>query len=233
MKISNNHSNKMLHNWLNYYQGDNCLREASCYIKGSLYDLGCGEMPYKNYFMQFADKYIGVDWKGSLHHIKNETVISDLNRNIDLPDNCADTIVSLSVLEHLYEPKVFFKESNRILKKNGYFILQVPFQYQIHEHPIDYYRFTKYGLIHLFENSGFEIVKIKEVGGFWSTMAYKFNNHTLKYLRKTKHILILKLFIKMLLIPFWTLTQILALLLDKIDFNPDEAAGYMVIGKKL
>lgn len=233
MSISSKHSNKMSHNWLNYYQGDQFLKKASFYIKGDLYDLGCGEMPYKEYFLKFADTYTGVDWNGSLHHIKNETIISDLNEKIELPDKCADTIISLSVLEHLHNPNTFFKESNRILKKDSYFILQVPFQYQIHEHPIDYFRFTKFGLKYLFEENGFEVVELEETGGFWSTIAYKFNNHTLRYLRKTKHIPILKSIIKILLVPLWTLTQVLAFLFDRIDFNSDEATGYFVVGRKI
>ena len=56
-------------------------------------------------------------------------------------------------------------------------------------------------------------------GGFWTTNTIKFNNHSLKYSRKTKRYPILKFITKWCLFPIWTITQVLALFLDKIDKN--------------
>jgi len=118
MKPSKFHSNRDLANWLVYDIGDRFLEKYSQYIKGHLVDLGCGEAPFKNYFLQFADKYTGVDWTKTLHNSKAD-VVSDLNVKIELPDNFADTLISLSVMEHLCEPQIFLNESYRILKNGG------------------------------------------------------------------------------------------------------------------
>ena len=61
MKPSKYHSNRKDINWLLYDIGDKWLEEYSKYYKGNLYDLGCGEAPYKKYFLQYCDEYIGVD----------------------------------------------------------------------------------------------------------------------------------------------------------------------------
>jgi len=128
MKPSKFHSNRGLHNWLVYDIGDRFLEKYSKYIKGHLVDLGCGEAPYKKYFMQFADNYTGVDWSNTFHNSAAD-VVSNLNEKIDLPNESADTIVSLSVMEHLCEPQIFLNESYRVLKRGGYMILQVPWQW--------------------------------------------------------------------------------------------------------
>jgi 2-polyprenyl-3-methyl-5-hydroxy-6-metoxy-1,4-benzoquinol methylase len=118
MKPSRHHRNRKLNNWALYDISDKFLEKYSPYYKGRLVDLGCGEAPYKEYFLQHADSYIGVDWTKTLHNSKAD-VISDLNKKIDLGDETADTIVSLSVMEHLCEPQIFLNESFRILKQGG------------------------------------------------------------------------------------------------------------------
>lgn len=118
MKPSKYHSNKGLVNWLVYEIGDRFLIKYSKYINGHLVDLGCGEAPYKEYFLQFADNYTGVDWSNTFHN-SGADVVSSLNEKIELPDKSADTLISLSVMEHLCEPQVFLNEAFRILKRGG------------------------------------------------------------------------------------------------------------------
>lgn len=118
MKPSKFHSNRQWYNWLAYDISDKFLEKYSNYYKGRLVDLGCGEAPYKEYFLQYADEYIGVDWTNTLHNSKAD-VVSNLNEKIELPDEYADTVVSLSVIEHLCEPQIFLNESYRILRRGG------------------------------------------------------------------------------------------------------------------
>jgi SAM-dependent methyltransferase len=154
----------------------------------------------------------------------------NLNRKIKLDDSYADTIVSLSVMEHLYKPQNFLNEANRILKKGGYFILQVPWQWWVHEAPYDYFRYTPYGLKYMFEKAGFEILAIEPTGGFFTTWLLKVNYFSLRFIRGPK---VLKILIKSMLIPLWTLNQTIAPILDKLDRNKElEAAGYIVFARK-
>lgn len=225
IKPSEFHSNKKAYNWLIYELNDKFLEKYSKYYKGILVDLGCGEAPYKKFFLQYCKKYIGVDWTNSLHNIKAD-VVSDLNKKINLPDEFADTIISLSVMEHLYEPQIFLSESYRILK-GGYIILQVPFQWWVHEEPYDYFRYTPYGLKYLFEKSGFKVIKIEPIGGFFTMLLLKLN-YVLLRLYKGKFFPIIQI-----IYFIWNINQIIDPLLEKLDKHPDRnTSGYFVVAMK-
>ena len=229
MKPSQTHSNRRWHNWLIYNIGDKFLEKYCKHFKGHLVDLGCGEAPYKNYFLQYADKYTGVDWSNTFHN-SGADVVSDLNVGINLEDEVADSIISLSVMEHLCEPQVFLNESHRILKSGGKMILQVPWQWWIHEAPHDYFRYTPYGLKYMFEKAGFVDVEIEAQSGFFTTWIMKMNYFSSRFIRGPR---VLRYFIGALLHPFWTIGQILAPYLDKLDKNWDaETQGYFVLARK-
>lgn len=176
------HNNRKPYNWLIYDNGDKWLLEYSIYYKGTLVDLGCGTAPYKEFFLHYADKYIGVDWTNTLHSSKAD-VISDLNKKINLEDNFADTIVSLSVMEHLCEPQIFLNESYRILKQDGTIILSIPWMWRIHEAPYDYFRYTPFGLKYIFEKAGYKNIHIQPTTGFFTMWFLKMNYFSLRWIK--------------------------------------------------
>jgi len=229
LKPSQAHSNKGLANWLIYNISDKFLEKYSKYYRGDLYDLGCGEAPYREYFLQYAENYIGVDWTKTLHNSQAD-IVSDLNKKIELADEVADTIISLSVMEHLCEPQVFLNEAYRILKKDGVMILQVPWQWWVHEAPHDYFRYTPYGLTYMFEKAGFNDIVIEAQTGFFTTWLIKINYFTSRLIKGPK---VFKWIIKFFLVPFWTFNQLVAPLLDKFDKNWEaESQGYFVLARK-
>ena len=179
--------------------------------------------------MQHADNYIGVDWTNTLHNSKAD-IVSDLNSKIEMDNDIADTIVSLSVMEHLCEPQIFLNESYRILRQGGVMVLQVPWQWTIHEAPYDYFRYTPYGLRYLFEKAGFKDVSIEAQSGFFTMLTMKINYFCMRVIRGPR---IIRRFIKGMLIPFMFVSQVLAPLLDKLDINKDlDTTGYYVVAKK-
>lgn len=227
--ISRNHNNRRLHNWLAYDNGDKYLIRASSFYKGVLYDLGCGEAPYRDFFLRYAEKYIGVDWAGCYHATKAD-VVADLN--IPLPIECgvADTVVSLSVLEHLCEPQTMLNEAFRILKPGGAIVLQVPFQWWIHEAPYDFFRYTSYGLKYLFEKAGFVDVIVEPQSGFFTMWILKMNYFSCRFICGPKP---LRWLVKACLVPFWFTGQLLAPVLDTLDRNwAAETSGYFVTARK-
>jgi SAM-dependent methyltransferase len=80
----------------------------------------------------------------------------------DLPfaDGEFDVVLCMSVLEHLEEPARAIVQMKRVLKGGGRIIVSVPFLFPIHDAPGDYWRFTKYGLRHLFKD-GWRIEELK------------------------------------------------------------------------
>lgn len=230
MMINNRkHSNSKLHNWLIYKKGDKYIKKYSKYLFGNLVELGCGEAPYKEYFLQFASSYTGIDWENSLHNTKAD-IFSDLNNKIDISDNSVDSIISISVLEHLKEPQVMLDESYRILKHSGVLILQVPWQWWVHEAPHDYFRYTPFGLRYMLKKAGYSEISIEPTSGLFTVLIMKFNYFLKRFIRGP---LFIRILIYSLVIPFWTIGQLMAPILDKIDTKWEaESQGYFVLAWK-
>lgn len=229
MKISCKHSNRQWHNWLIYDIGDDFLDRYTELYRGVIYDLGAGESPYKDFFLQYTDQYIAVDWDGSIHKTQLD-VTADLNRALPVASQVADTVISLSVMEHLSDPQTMLDEAFRILKPGGAIVLQVPWQWWIHEAPYDFYRYTPYALRRLFQKAGFSEVSIVPQAGYFTTAVMKWNYFTHRFVRGPKTI---RLSVKVVLLPFWYLGQKLAPFLDKLDRNwALEAPGFFVTAKK-
>ncbi len=230
MSISKKHTNRKPHNWLIYNINDNFLDNAKDKYKGILYDLGCGESPYKDFFMKYSNEYKGVDWSASQHQSSAE-IVADLNEILPIKSEVADTVISLSVMEHLREPQTMLNEAYRILKQEGYLVAQVPWQWQIHEAPYDFFRYTPYGLKYMLEKAGFSEITITPQAGFFSSWFIKANYFSLRFIMGPAP---LRTMIKAILIPFWTIGQLIAPILDKLDKNwQKEATGYFITAKKL
>lgn len=228
MKISQAHSNRRAHNWLIYDIGDYWLDRFKDQYKGHMYDLGCGEMPYKDWLLNHADQYVGVDWGSTLHNLKAD-ILADLNEALPIESEVADTVISLSVMEHLREPQVFLNEAHRILKPGGAIILQVPFMWWVHEAPYDYYRYTRYGLQYMFEKAGFKEISIYPSTGFWVMWTLKFNYQSTRLIRGPWPI---RKLMALLLRGLWVVNQRVAPWLDKYWVSEGETAGYFVVAYK-
>ena len=227
--ISKNHRNRQVHNWLIYDIGDKFLASHAQLFSGDLYDLGCGEMPYRDWFLQYIDTYTGVDWSGTLHDLKAD-IVADLNQPLPIESSVADSVVSLSVLEHLREPQIMLDEAFRIIKSGGAIVLQVPFMWHVHEAPYDFYRFTRFGLEHIFTKSGFIDIKVEPTSGFWTMWFLKFNYQLVRLAKGPRP---LRLLIRTSLAPFMWLNQYLAVLLDHVwPSSEGETAGYFVTARK-
>ncbi len=227
------HPNKSVKNYLIYNMSDYFFKKFENFYKGTLVDLGCGEAPYKEYFLQFVDRYIGVDWSSSYHNLKAD-VISNLNEKIDLDDEIADTAIAISVLEHLYDPHKFLKETYRILKNGGYFIIQVPFMWWVHEAPYDYFRYTPYGLKHLLTNANFSNIEIYPMGGFFTMWFLKLNYFIERSIRGRLLKLGLGSLVDTLTTHFYNFTQTLSPILDLLDNNKElDTFGYFVVCRKV
>jgi SAM-dependent methyltransferase len=226
--ISQGHANRKAYNWLVYDIGDQLLQKFSSHYKGDLYDLGCGEMPYRDWFLRYADRYVGVDWSGTLHELKAD-VVADLNLPLPIKDRVADTVVSLSVMEHLREPQNMLNEAFRILKPGGSVVLQVPFMWWVHEAPHDYYRYTCYGLKYMFEKAGFTNVEVIPQSGFWVMWTLKFNYQSTRLIRGPWP---LRKMMSALLHVIWQIDQRIAPWVDKHWRCEEETAGYFAVAKK-
>lgn len=128
---------------------------------GRLLDLGCGKVPLFEAYRQTTESVTCVDWRDGPHIDQ----ACDLTAPLPLPSASFDTIILSDVLEHLPEPALLWAEMARLLTPGGKVLLNVPFFYQIHEEPHDYYRYTRFALARFAETNGFQIVSLEVVGG--------------------------------------------------------------------
>lgn len=157
-------------------------------------------------------------------------VVGDLNQKLPIANCVADTVISISVLEHLRHPEVMLGEAFRILKPGGTLILQTPFQWHIHEAPYDYFRYTPFALRSMLEDAGFKQVAVTPLGATFTTIGMKLNYWlAAKIGRKSR----LRRLLQRLGSPFYAANSCLLPWLDRLDGDPAmNAAGFGVSAKR-
>ena len=200
---------------------------AEQYFKGRLLDIGCGEKLKATFLGDLVEEYVGLDHESTLHD-RNCVDIWGSACEIPEPDNSFDSVLCTSVLEHIEEPEQALRESFRILKPGGYAIYTVPFFWHLHEEPRDFFRYSKYGVEYLFNKSGFRVVDLLPLSGFWLTFGSELSYYLNAVIAKPlKHISALGTLVNNLVFP----------LLDSVDISMNRHARdwtwlYLVVAKK-
>ncbi|WP_353683374.1 class I SAM-dependent methyltransferase [Thermodesulfovibrio sp. 3907-1M] len=136
-------------------------------------DIGCGEAETLKFIREYMNsdaELYGVDLE------KNKNLPSFVKfyevdieeQKLPFEDEYFDTVISTFVLEHLQNPQQFFLETNRVLKKEGYFYcvtenytsVFLPGRFNFFSDPTHVRPWTKKSLKALAEISGFKVVKI-------------------------------------------------------------------------
>jgi SAM-dependent methyltransferase len=138
-------------------------------------DAGAGEGQYAAQFVR--QRYCGVDlavgdvdWDyGKLD------AIADLCA-LPFGDGVFDAALHIVTIEHLREPGRALAEMARTLKPGGRLLVAAPHEWEVHQAPHDYFRFTRYGLEYLMERAGLEVVEIRPAGGYFRLLARRLLN---------------------------------------------------------
>jgi SAM-dependent methyltransferase len=145
------------------------IRKYALELNGVLLDFGCGSKPYISLFN--VDEYIGMDFENPGHpHINENIDVYYDGKNIPFGDNHFDSILCSEVVEHVFNLDDILAELNRVLKPGGKMLMTCPFAWNEHEIPNDFARYTKFALIHKFEQNGFELISYSKSGNFLSTV---------------------------------------------------------------
>ncbi len=94
-------------------------------------------------------KYTVLDYVDTYH----PDIVGDI-QHLPITDNSIESMVCLSILEHVPNPFLSAQEMYRVLKPGGYCFVYVPFLFYYHAengYYADYWRFTKDTLTMLFE----------------------------------------------------------------------------------
>jgi SAM-dependent methyltransferase len=90
---------------------------------------------------------------------------------LQFPDAFFDTVLSIQVLEHVFEPMRMLRELYRVTKPGGTLVVMVPQTANVHHLPHHYQNLTRYWLDEAAERLGAEVVSYQPLGGAWSTIA--------------------------------------------------------------
>lgn len=155
--------------WLIYRNNHKNLIEIAEYIHGQVLDVGCGNSEIKKFISENCN-YIGLDYYyTSVEWYKSEPDLYGDAQSLPLKSESIETVVLLDVLEHLPGTEECLSEIHRVLTEKGLLILQVPYVYPVHDAPLDFYRWTRFGLNRLLEKYRFKVVDEKYRGNPFET----------------------------------------------------------------
>lgn len=175
-RLSDWHVRSKEWNYIHYYFLIRDVKEAiEKFARGQLLDLGCGNKPFETLYAPVSSSQIGCD---IIQSDKNKVDVICPVTELAFHNELFDTVLCTQVLEHVFEHDKMMQEVFRVLKPGGTVILTVPFAWELHEEPYDFFRYTKHALKQLFESTGFEINYIKPNGGKWAAI-YQLRNNIL------------------------------------------------------
>lgn len=135
------------------------VRRLAPQVRGDVMDFGCGSKPYEELFTS-ARKYVGVDIAVSGHDHSDSKVDRYYDgRTIPFPDGRFDAVVCFEVIEHIFNIEEILAEVGRVTKPGGKLLLSIPFAWPEHEVPYDFARYTSFGITHVLNKSGYEVVE--------------------------------------------------------------------------
>lgn len=191
----------------------------------TILDGGCGENRYKKLFK--SAKFIGLDRGiGDKTWDYSKIDVSGNLENLPFKNNSFDLIISIVTLEHVENPEKVLKEFYRTLKKGGKIFLIVPFMWEYHQIPYDYFRFTKSGIGRLLKRAKFINIVITPIGGFFWLFSRRLFNLLTFFQKNILWILFFTAF------PFVFLASSFFYILDKFDTHKNFTLGYKINAKK-
>ncbi|HUR62083.1 MAG TPA: methyltransferase domain-containing protein [Candidatus Thermoplasmatota archaeon] len=213
------------HNWLVNRIGERAMFPlAHRHLKGRLIDIGCGNKPYDGRFGPQVTEHVGLEHAGNNKGFEHVDLVGTAY-DIPAPDASFDSAICSAVLEHLEEPEAALRECLRVLKPGGSAIYTIPFIWHIHEAPRDFYRYTRYGIDHLFRKAGFEKIQVLPLSGYWVTASQMFAYYITRRHAGVLHALGVR-FVLAFLAQCW------GLVMHRFDKSPAWTWMYIVVARK-
>lgn len=143
---------------------EDTLKKIDCKKNVTIVDIGAGNMWLKKYFQNQGAIYFGFDL-----NTKHKPHTTSLAENLPLKNHSVNTLLYISVFEHLENPQQTLREAKRVLIRNGKIIIHTHGIYPYHPFPQDYWRWTHTGLKNILNSAGFKTIAIYPSGNTLTT----------------------------------------------------------------
>ena len=153
------------YNWLANHKIIRALERARPHVRGTLLEVGCGSRPFAWVLEPHVTRYWGTDLPTSSHYWTRHPDVYAPAERLPVRDGSLDTVLGLSMLTCLTEPIRLFEEAARVLKPGGMLVIECTQMAPLHDEPLDYWRFTHYGVRWMLARTGFEPVEFIPIGG--------------------------------------------------------------------
>jgi len=138
-------------------------------------DAGAGEGKYARHFTR--QRYCGVDLAvgDAAWDYSRLDAIADLTA-LPFRTGAFDAILHIVTIEHLREPGCALAEMARVAAPGASLLVAAPHEWEVHQAPHDYFRFTRYGIAYLLEKAGWEVREVRAAGGYFRLLARRLLN---------------------------------------------------------
>ncbi len=128
-------------------------------------DFGGGVYTFEDLFERYCTINFDLDQK--------PRIAGDLE-GLPIKDDSVEAGICVDVLEHVQRPYLAVKEIHRVLKPGAPIWFHVPFVFNVHAYPSDYFRYSHHGLRQILEDAGFRDIEVnyKPYSGFFYTMSH-------------------------------------------------------------
>lgn len=191
-------------------------------LKGKIIDIG-GKKYNKRSDPKLDLKFVNEILYLNTDKSTNPDIIANAEK-IPCESEYFDNILLIEVLEHLENPKKVLKECYRILKKNGFLYMSIPFLYPIHADPYDFQRWSPTKINLVLKKLNFTNIQIYNMGGMYAVI-----NDLIRF----KIVNLNEGIIKKILVRVYSVFILsFFLLLDKVfKKNKSITTGYFVVAK--
>jgi SAM-dependent methyltransferase len=138
-------------------------------------DAGAGEARHGSCFAR--QRYTAVDLAvgdASWNYGRLDAV-ADLAA-LPFRDTVFNAAVHIVTIEHLAEPARALAEIARTLAPGGRLLIAAPHQWEVHQAPHDYFRYTRHGLEYLLRKCGYDDIEVRPAGGYFRMLARRLLN---------------------------------------------------------
>jgi len=195
-------------------------------LKGRLLDVGCGNQPYRS-FLKNVKSYIGLDYPvtQAIQDFQARPEVFGDARRLPFAKESFDAVLCAQVLEHIDRPEEVLREFGRVMKHGGCGILSVPFIYNVHVGPYDFFRFSPFGIRELLERAGLKVQAIRYQGGIGTAIIQLIQNWIFSGLaalsRRRASLAGVFALAMPLIILVCAINNLIALGLDKLDLDTE------------